>query len=85
MQTERIIELLTLWEKHMASIDDQLKALNAAVAAIEKPADISGLAATVQQIQQAQQAQATVLTALANSVTAVGNKLGTDTFTATGT
>lgn len=85
MHTERLIELLTLWEKHMQSIDDQLKALNAAVAAIEKPADISGIQSAITAIQQVQTAQAAVLTTLGANVTAVGNKLGTDTFTPSGT
>lgn len=69
----------------MASIDDQLKALNAAVAAIEKPADISGLQAAIQALQAAQAQTLTALATVATNLNAVGTKLGADTFTGTPT
>lgn len=63
LPTKTVLELLILWERHMASIDDQLKALSDKIDALEKPADISGLQTAVSALS----AQVGVLQGVANA------------------
>lgn len=76
--TERLIELLTLWERHMASIDEQLKALSDKIDNIEKPADISALQTAVAGLQTALSQQQAALNSVATNVAAIATKLPID-------
>lgn len=86
LPVKAVLELLTLWGNHMASIDTQLAALQTGLTNLE--AAVKGLSPAspddLTPVTQAIAAVQTTLNTVGTNVTSVGNKLGSDTFAAVG-
>lgn len=81
-----LLDLLTLWENHMKTIDQQLGDLTTAVTSglADLTTAVKGLSpASPEDLKPVTDAIATLqgsVTSMAGNVTLIGNKLGSDTF-----